>query len=397
MTIPAIFWPGSGSDPYDRTSLGIYEDDDAFIEDAPKVATWIARRLGYPVMQVEMTDSQLYDCFEEAITEYSSQVNEFNMRENMLALQGLSTGSNATQRLIRGSPLPFIIEISEQYGTEAGVGGNVDWKSGSIDIVAGQQVYDIQSLWGDVSESGNRIEIRRIFHERTPAISRGGFGFGDVGVGPNDGTNNLLGEFGWAGYDGGLNGFAGAATTGQFLVMPVFETLLRVQAVEFNDIVRRSQYSFELINNKIRLFPPPSDTDKLWFQYLVKKDRFTSSIDERQDVVSDYSNAPYSNIKYAQINDVGKRWIRKYALAIAKATLGRILSKYEAIPIPNQNVRMDGPQLRSEAEREIEVLHTQLRETLEQTGKKAQMEREKENANNAQEIVAKIPLQLYIG
>jgi hypothetical protein len=397
MTVPAVFWPGSGSDPFDKTSLGIYEDDDAFIEDAPRVAAWIAGRLGYPVMQVEMTDAQLYDCFEESITEYSSQINEFNMRENMLALQGQSTGSSVTQRLIRGSPLPFVIEISEQYGTEAGVGGNVDWKKGYVNIVAGQQEYDLQALWGDVTESGNRIEIRRVFHERTPAISRGGFGFGDVGVGPNDGTNNLLGEFGWAGYDGGLNGFAGAATTGQFLVMPVFETLLRTQAIEFNDIVRRSQFSFELINNKIKLFPPPQNTDRMWFQYLVKADRYSSSIDIRENVISDYSNAPYSNIKYQQINDVGKRWIRKYALALAKATLGRILSKYETIPVPNQNVRMDGPQLRAESDREIEVLHTQLRETLEQTGKKAQMEREKEIADNAQEILAKAPLTIYIG
>jgi hypothetical protein len=85
-------------------------------------------------------------------------------------------------------------------------------KLGYIDTIENQQEYDLQAVWGAVSESNKRIEIRRVFHERSPAISRGGFGFGDVGNGPSDGTNNLLGEFGWAGYDGGLNAIGGGVT-----------------------------------------------------------------------------------------------------------------------------------------------------------------------------------------
>jgi hypothetical protein len=395
LSVPAIFWPGSGSTPV-TSSLGTYMSDAQFQTDAPNVAKWIASRLGYPVMAVEMNDTQIYDCFETAILEYSSQVNEFNMRENMLNLQGASTGSSITQKLVRGSPLPMIIEIAEQYGTEAGVGGNVDWKRGYIDCNSRQQEYDLQALWGAVSESGNRIEIRRIFHERTPAISRGGFGFGDIGAGPTDGTNNLLGEFGWAGYDGGLNGFAGAATTGQFLVMPVYETLLRTQAIEFNDMIRRSQYSFELINNKIKLFPPPGDGERMYFQYLVKNDKTASDIGSGS-VVSDYSNVPYTNIIYTQINDVGKQWIRKMALAEARGTLGRILSKYEGIPIPNADIRLDGRDLRQESEKEKQVLYDQLRESLEEAGRAAQMKKAAENEEHSQDILQKSPTLIYIG
>lgn len=396
MSVPAIFWPGSGSVPA-TSSLGVYMPDPTFQSEAPSVAKWIAGRLGYPVMAVEMTDVQLYDCFEQSILEYSSQVNEFNMRENMLNLQGASTGSSITQRLVRGSPLPMVVEISAQYGTEAGTGGNVDWKKGYIDCNNNQQEYDLQALWGAISESGNRIEIRRIFHERTPAISRGGFGFGDIGAGPTDGTNNLLGEFGWAGYDGGLNGFAGAATTGQFLVMPVYETLLRIQAIEFNDTIRRSGYSFELINNKIKIFPPPGGGDRLYFQYLVKKDKMASDINPSGDIISDYSNAPYTNMVYTQINDVGKQWIRKFALALAKETLGRILSKYEGIPIPNSDVRMDGSILRQESKDEKDTLWDQLRETLEEAGRAAQMKKASENEENSQKILMKAPTLIYIG
>lgn len=395
--IPQIIWPGSGSNVQGNTAFGLFDDDEQFQNDAPRVASWVAGRLGYPVMDVELTDRNMYDCFEEAITEYSAQVNEFNMRENMMALQGSSTGSSVTQRLVKGTPLPILIEISEQYGTEAGAGGNVDWKRIGIPIQAGVQDYDLNALISQVSESGNAIEIRRVFHERTPAITRGGFGFGDVGTGPNDGSNNLLGEFGWAGYDGGLNGFAGAATTGQFLVMPVYETLLRTQAIEFNDMIRRSQYSFELVNNKLRVLPPPDTNDVMWLQYLVKKDRYANTIDSRQDVVSDYSNAPYSNMVYSQINDVGKRWIRKFTLALCKEVLGEIRGKFEQIPVPNQQMRLNGQQLIQEAQQEKEVLYTQLRETLEMTGKKMQMERAKETEENAQDILKKSPIQIYIG
>jgi hypothetical protein len=351
-------------------------------------------------MDIEMTDSQLYDCFEEAITEYSAQVNEFNMRENMFSLQGIQTsGANFTQKLIASNPLPFIIEVSQMYGTEAGVGGKVDWKKGYIDMVAGKQDYDLQTLWAAVSESGNRIEVRRVFHERTPAISRGGFGFGDAGGGPNDGQNYLLGEFGWAGYDGGLNA-AGGATTGQFLMMPIFETILRTQMIEFNDQIRRSQFSFELINNKMRVIPMPTWNDRIWFHYLVVKDRFaaaTSGSNTQVKVVSDYSNAPYNNMLYASVNDVGRRWIRRYTLALAKETLGRILSKYESLPIPNSEVRMDGPTLRQEAEKEKDTLWEQLRETLVETGRKAQMEKLRENEENGQALLNKVPLYIYIG
>lgn len=400
MTVPAILWAGSGSSPIGNTSLGIYDADPQFIQDAPRVAAWACQRLGYPVMDIELTDSQLYDCFEEAITEYSAQVNEFNLRENMFALQGapLTASGNLTHTLVVTNPLPYIIEVSQMYGTEAGVGGLVDWKKGFVDMVAGQQEYDLQNLWAAVSESGNRIEIRRVFHERIPAIARGGFGSGDVGGGPGDGQSYLLGQFGWAGYDGGLN-TAGGATMGQFLMMPLFETVLRTQAVEFNDQIRRSQYSFELINNKLKVIPIPTWDDKIWFQYTVKADKFASitSGSVSGSVISDYSNAPYNNMLYMNINDVGKRWIRRYTLALVKESLGRVLSKYEELPIPNANVRMDGPILRQEAEREKTTLWEQLRETLLETGRKAQMEKMRDNELFAQEILRLSPLLIYIG
>lgn len=399
MTSP-ILWPGSGSNPVGLTSFGYYDTDAEFISDAPKIAMWVCRRLGYPVMDIELADYQIYDCFEQAITDYSAQVNEFNIRENMLAFQGMPTGSSVTHKLIQGSGLYYVVELSADYGTEAGTGGNLDWKTGYVDTVPGQQEYDLQTVWSAVSESNKRIEIRRIFHQRTPAISRGGFGFGDVGVGPTDGTNNLLGEFGWAGYDGGLNGSAGGGTVGQFIIMPLYETALRVQAIEFNDQIRRSQYSFEIHNNKIRFMPVPSG-ERIYFQYTVKEDKFGTVVNPSSSVVSDPSNVPYTNMIYSQINDVGKQWIKKLTLILTKETLGRVLSKYEGIPIPEGGgggtIRLDGETLRSEASQEKEIIYEQLREMLEASGRSKQMEKMAANFDFEVKILSGVPPLLYIG
>jgi hypothetical protein len=392
----SIFWPGSGSTPVGKTSFGYFDNDAQFVQDAPRVASWVCRRLGYPVMSVELSEEQLYDCFEQAILEYSAQVNEFNMRDNMVNIQGMSTSENLTQRLVKSTTLPYIVELSEQYGTEAGSGGTVDWKTGFIETVDGQQEYDLQGLWAAVSESGNRLEIRRIFHQRSPAISRGGFGFGDVGVGPSDGTNNLLGEFGWAGYDGGLNAVAGGGTIGQFLIMPMYETVLRTQAIEFNDQIRRSQYSFELHNNKVKIFPRPTGIGRIYFQYMVKQDKVSVAL-APSGTISDFSNAPFNNMEYMFINDVGKNWIRKMALVLSKETLGRVLSKYESIPDPGNEVRMDGETLRREAADEKQVLYEQLRETLLETGRHKQFEKMAQNEENFQSTLKNVPNLIYIG
>lgn len=404
-TIPAIFWSGSTS-VIGKTPFGYFDNDTDFEVEAPKIADWIAKSFGYPVMQVELNEQLIYAMIEEAVTEYSSQVNEFLMRDNMLYIQGIPTasgygvdnvGGGITQDLIQGGPLPYVISISQTYGEEAGAGGNVDWKRGYITTAQGVQEYDLIASWSFVSESGNAIEIKRIFHDRTPAISRGGFGFGDTGVGPTDASNNLLGEFGWAGYDGGLNGTAGNSTAGQFMIMPVYETLERVQAIMFNDEIRRSQFSFELINNKLKLFPVPFENGfNVYFEYIVTNDRTGQQVNPSGSVVADVSNAPYTMMTYANINDVGRRWIRKFALALAKITLGNIRSKYEAIPSPGAEVRLDGLTLRQEGMQEKEVLYGQLRESLQESGRHAQMLKADENEAHAARIMSRVPMGFVV-
>ncbi len=381
-------WPGSGSGIHPdsgSTPFGLYDSDSTFQSDGPKFAKWCAQRLGYPIMSVEMQDIQFYACFEESISEYSSQVNQFNIRENLLSLRGQATGSNVTHKNVTPN-FAGNIRIAEQYGTEAGVGGTVDFKSGSISVSSGSQVYDLNALWATPSESGQAIEIRKVYYEAAPAVSR----YFDPYAGTGAGSYNMLDGFGWGGMSPAV----------QFMMMPIYADLLRIQAIEFNDQVRKSAYTFELRNNKVRIFPKPTRTYKLWFEYIVKADRDTplqTRFGETSDRVSDYSNVPYDNMEYQFINDVGKQWIRKYGLALSKELLGMVRSKYGSIPVPNAETTLDGDTLRGEATTEKEILVTQLRENLEASSRKMMMEADGEEATRLQEKLQKVPLPIYIG
>ena len=378
-------WPGSGSAVSGNTPFGLYDTDSTFQSDAPKFANWSAKRLGYPITAVELQDSQFYTCFEESISEYSSQVNQFNIRENLLSLRGQATGSNVTHKRITPN-LADAIRISEQYGTEAGVGGTVDFKSGSISVNSGSQVYDLNTLYADVSESGAAIEVRKVYYESSPAVQR----YFDPYAGTGAGSYNMLDSFGWGGMTPAV----------QFMMMPIYADILRIQAIEFNDQIRKSAHTFELRNNKIRIFPKPTSTYKLWFEYVLKSDRddpTQTAYGETSNTVSDYSNIPYDNMQYQYINDVGRQWIRKYGLALCKELLGLIRSKYGTIPIPNADTTLDGETLRSEAAAEKEQLITELREMLEQTSRKALLEADKDEAEFLQEKLNKIPYPIYIG
>jgi len=378
-------WPGSGSAVSGNTPFGLYDSDTTFQSDAPKFATWASRRLGYPIMAIELQDVQFYTCFEESITEYSAQVNQFNIRENLLSLKGQATGSNVTHKVVTPN-LSSNIRIAEQYGTEAGVGGTVDFKSGSITVDSGSQVYDLNSLWATPSESGEAIEIRKVYYEAAPAVHR----YFDPYAGTGAGSYNMLDSFGWGGMTPAV----------QFMMMPIYADLLRIQAIEFNDQVRKSAYTFELRNNKIRIFPNPVSSYKLWFEYILKGDRdnpLQTQFGQGISRVSDYSNVPYDNMQYQYINDVGKQWIRKYGLALTKELLGMIRSKYGSIPVPNAETTLDGDALRSEAQTEKEFLITQLRENLEASSRKMMMEADSDEATRLQEKLQKVPLPIYIG
>ncbi len=185
----------------------------------------------------------------------------------------------------------------------------------------------------------------------------------------------------------------------QFLLMPIYEDVLRMQEIELNDNIRKSQYSFNIVNNKLEIFPIPTDrtAERIYFEYISRDSFEHNSQTIQSDSLSDYSDIPYNFIQYGNINEVGKQWIRKYTLALAKELLGAIREKYSSVPIPDGELTLDGAALRAEAQIEKDALITQLRENLDEMSRKNVMENKAHESTHQQEMLRKVPLKIYVG
>lgn len=393
------YWSGAASGSFisgSSTPFGLYDADTDFRNDAPKTATWVAKRLGYPIINVELDNEQIFACFEESTSEYSAQVNQFNLRNNLDILRGQPKGkvANYSQTLVDGSFLPTAIRMAQQYGTQAGVGGSTAIKKAYIDLTPGKQVYNIMSSSIDVETSSSfatlftgssTIDVTRVFHEATPAIARF---FDPYSVGAQ-GTLNLMSEL----------GFGQFSPAAQFLMMPLYEDVLRMQQIEFNDHIRKSAHTFNIVDNKLEIFPIPTANTlgRVYFEYMSRDEFEHDSQTIQADSLSDYSDIPYDFIQYSNINDVGKQWIRKYTLALSKELLGAIREKYSSVPIPDGEVNLDGAALRAEAQVEKDMLMTQLRENLEEMSRKNVFEKQAHESDHHQDMLRKVPLKIYVG
>ncbi len=377
-------WPGSSSfsDTLNPTPFGFYDSDSEFQTNADKVSTWCAQRLGYPIVDIELQAVNFYTAFEESITTYAQYLYQYEIIENMSTLDGSPAENDLNNQYIQPN-LGNLISIAEQYGTEAGTGGNLDYKTGSIDVVSGQQRYSLTDLFTNVSESGNNIEIKKIYHYAPAAIVR----YFDPYAGTGTGIQSLMETFGFGNYSPGVN----------FMLMPTYYDALKVQAIELNDQIRKSAYSFEVTNNNnLKLFPIPRRDEKLFFDYVVKDGRNNPVRNTSTNLVTDVSNVPYTNISYETINAPGRQWIFRYTLAIAKEMLASIRGKYSSIPIPGADVTTNAGELRSEAASEKQALIEELKLMLEESSRAKYTERDAQIAQNTQDVMYKVPYPIYI-
>ena len=356
-------------------------------------------------MDVELLDINFYNAFESAVIEYSNQVNQVNITNNLLNTLGINTGSSflndsGFSDTLIGSSLSYITKLSKAYGTEADSGGNVRWYSASIDIVNGQQTYSIRtavskSLGIELTNSSS-IEIRKVLHHVPPAIVR----YFDPFVGTGLGSQQLLDAFDFGGFSPSVN----------FMMMPIHQDLLRIQTIEFNDRIRKSHFSFEIHGDDLRLYPVPGTQGTaatpyfktVWFEFLFEEDKVKESLlfgntAVMDSVVSDASNIPYKYQKYSQINDMGRAWIYRYGAALVKEMLGYVRGKYSTVPIPNSEVTLNGSDLVTQGQSEKEALITQLREFLEKMTKESMMTRQQAENDAMNEILSKVPTKIYIG
>ena len=376
-------WPGSSTFTAGDTPFGFYDSDTDFTSSAPQVADWCARRLGYPLVDIELQAINFFTCFEEAINEYGSQLYHFQIINSFHTLEGTATGSDLNNSIIAPN-LGNTVNIAEQYGSEIdGAGGNYKLEKGTLNVVAGQQGYDLLS---DVSSSLSGSEaayLKRVYHYAPSAINR----YFDPYAGTGTGIQSLMQSFGFGNMSPGVN----------FMLMPMYFDVLKVQAIEMNDAIRKSAYHFDVENNRyLKLFPIPKQNYTLHYEYVLKSVA-NNPVKNTVSGVTNISNVPYTSPTYKFINEPGRQWIRRYALALAKEMLGSVRGKYQSVPIPGDTTTLDYSRLLSEAASEKTTLIEELKTVLEATTRVKQLERQNQEAQLTQETFYKVPYQIYVG
>ena len=401
-------WPGSSSfaQIYSNyyvsgqwpppTPFGFYDNDPQFQQDANKVANFCALRLGYPIENVELQDINFWSGFEEAVTIYGNELYAFQTRDNYLSLEGASTLTDVNNDIITPT-FSTIVRLSQQYGEEAGTGGNVTWFKGQLPLQYGIQDYDLAQWALDNGIEGG-IEIKNVFYQPPPAINQL---FSPTLMAGQGGLGGVLpaGLYGGAGYS-------------NYLMMPTSFTIQNIQAIEMQNTVTLSNYSFNIVNNIIKVFPIPGTGDfsfgdegggglgyghYLIFDFIKTQDRVDAAFSDGTNKISNTSNVPYANPTYSKINSIGRSWVFEYTLAKAKEVLGLVRNKYSSIPIPGAEVTLNGNELVSASATEKEALITRLREYFDQTSRQSLLERRAAESVARVTEINQVPMTIFIG
>ena len=378
-------WPGSSSFSPGDTPFGFYDDDSQFQNDTDKFAKFSAQRLGYPLVEIELQDINFYTAFEEAITTYGNELYAYQVSDNLLTFQGVTSSISASNEELVQENFSEIVRLSNQYGTEAGVGGTVTYHKGILPLTASVQTYDLNE-WARSQDIEGRIEVKRVYYEISPAILR----YFDPYAGTGVGMQQMMDSFGFGSFSPAIN----------FMLMPVNYDLQKIQAIELNDQIRKSQYTFELKNNQLKVFPIPvtRGVEKLCFDY-VKLDEVNQPYFDRngREIITNASNVPYQNPNYTRINSVGRQWIFEYGLAIVKEMLGYVRGKYSQIPIPGSEVTLNQSDLISAATSEKTSLIERLRTYFESTSRKTLLQKKAEEGEAQNKTLGQAPMTIYIG
>jgi len=373
------------------TPFAAFDSDSEFQSDADSMYTFVRRKLGDDILSVELTKKQVWACFEESVFEYGKFVNEYMTKSQLSNMLGGSTGSlSGSEARFPRETLEFLMRKAEPYATHAAIGGSHNVVSGSIVLTGSKQDYDIYTELKD--EDGNlvvnnavnspktKMRIFEVYHFNPQAAYR----FFDT----TSAINYLNNEF----------SFESFTPETVFYVLPVFEDVLRAGQMDLSNRVRRSNFSYQLIGTKLRIFPKPTSTSagkNLWLQVGFVNDGLNPSYtDETMDGISNPSNLPYGNISYGNINSMGRQWVRQYTLACSKEILGLVRSKFSSVPIPNGDLQLNGSDLISSGKEEKERLRSELREMFDSLTYDKLIESQATEATNLQTILKTVPIPL---
>tara|TARA_R110000824_G_scaffold209531_4_gene395329 strand:+ start:690 stop:1982 length:1293 start_codon:yes stop_codon:yes gene_type:complete len=392
--------------------MGIPSQYQEFASGAADQVGYVYKKLGGDVLDVELTQYNVYAAYEEAVLEYSYLVNIHQAKNSLNNLMGANTASfNEDGQIKSGDSLSgshvesamprftfdYSRRVAEGISAQAGVGGNLTYYSASFNPTASQQEYDIQSIisssvvGGEVtldtgdSVGNNKITVRKVYYKTPRSMWR------------------------FFAYYGGLNVIGNGSTYGQYADDSTFEVIPtwqnKLQAIMYEDSIytRISHYSYELQNNKIRIFPRPeqgSMPDKFWVRFTVKKDSWKDYANKKNgaDGVNNLNSLPFENIRYTTINSIGKQWIRRFALALCKEMLGQIRGKLGgSIPIPGGTVTLNSADLLSQAKSEQEALRTELKTVLDELTYEKLLTKDANMTKAATDVLSKVPVPLFVG
>ena len=397
---------------YAATESPLYDEN--FVNGAADQVAYTYKKLGGDVLDIELTPGNVYASYEEAVLEYSFQINTHQAKNVLSDLLGMSTGTfNHDGQMIGGDAkgssvnlkfprfeFGYAQRVAEGLAQEAGFGGSLTRYSASFAVSGGKQDYDLQQI---VSSSAvgedpateasppyanlvgnNKIKIHKVYYKTPHSMWR------------------FYGYYGGLNVVGNLNHYGQFADDTTFELIPAWHNKLQALAYEDHLFTRLSHYSYEIINNKLRLYPIPSEVELIphvWFDFTISKDAWEEDSDKQNGVdgINNINTLPFENIPYKNINAIGKQWIRKYALALSKETLSHVRSKFGSIPIPGEAVQLNGAQLAQEAQTEQDKLKTELKEILDQMSYGALMEADAKLVTDVGTIQEEIPLLIYQG
>jgi len=399
---------GTTSQVASACPYGMYTGSVDFLSGAAEQVAYTYKKLGGDILDIELTTSNIYAAYEEACLEYSYIVNIHQSKNVLSDLLGAATGSfdhhgkfksgdslsgsSETDRAIalKYPQFKFTYEkrISDAFASRAGFGGTVNEYSGSFGTVPNQQDYDLQELIAADSNftslvGNNKVTIKKVFFKTPHAMWR------------------------FFGYYGGINTIGNLSTYGMYADDTTFELIPawhnKLQAIQFEDNIytRVSHYSYEIKNNKMRIFPKPSSISpsRIWFQFTIETEPWQEVADRKVGIagINNMNTLPFENLPYTNINSIGKQWIRRFALALSKETLGQVRSKFASIPIPGEAVTLNGQALISEGREEQDKLREELKTTLDELTYPRLLEQDASAADAANNIQQKIPLPIIVG
>ena len=379
--------------------LGVYSGSAEFVSGAAAQVAFTYKRLGGDVLDIELTEGNIYANFEDAVLEYSYLINIHQSKNILGSALGGTTGSfdhtgeittGPTNAQLKYPKLNFEIafRIGDKFATEAGIGGTQSIYSASVDRVTDQQDYDLQAiLENSVEHSGTvgnkRVKIRDVFYISPRAMWR------------------FFGYYGGLNVVGDMHSYGQYADDSSFQVIPAWQN--KIQAIQYEDhlYTRTSHYSYEVIDNKLRLYPIPSSVspEKFWFRFTVDNtDIWEDDDDNGQDGINNMNTLPFENLPYENINSIGHQWIRRFALALSKETLGQIRGKFGGnVPIPGESISLNASDLLSQAQAEQTALRDELKTILDELTYNKLLATDKEMIDSAKAIITETPLKIFVG